>query len=233
MPENEQVSGATVGPDTPGVGCVWVLSGAPLSDPPSALRWVPPPDRVVAADGGSALAVRLGVKPDLVVGDLDSIAPDLLAELIAVGAQLEKYEHQTKLETDTELAALAALRWRPKRIIILGAIGGRLDHALANVLMLSHPAFVQLDVTLVEDNHEVFLAKPGRWNGLRGRKGDLLSLLPIGEDAHGVKTENLAYPLTGETLQFGRGRGVSNELVEDTARVWLDDGKLLVVLTHL
>jgi len=114
--------------------------GAPDPEPPFALRWVPPPDRVVAADGGSALCVKLGLEPDLVIGDLDSIGPDLLAEWLAAGIQFERYEHQTKLETDTELAALAALRWQPERIVILGALGGRLDHALANVLLLTHPA---------------------------------------------------------------------------------------------
>lgn len=232
MRENEPDSETNGAEVAPGVHCVWVLAGGPISELPSALRWVPPADRVVAADGGSALALRLGVKPDLVIGDLDSIAPEVLAELQAAGTQFDKYEHNTKAETDTELAMLAALRWRPERIVVLGAIGGRLDHAIANVMLLTHPALSEQDVTLIEGNHEAFLAKPGRWNEVRGQVGDLLSLLPIGEDALGVRTEGLMYPLEGETLPYGRGRGVSNELLEIMARVWLDAGKLLIVVSH-
>src|SRR5207244_12991474 len=116
--------------------------------------------------------------------------------------------------------ALAALRWQPERMVIVGAIGGRLDHALANVLLLTHPLLADKNVTIIEGNHEVFLARPGRWNELHGRAGDLLSLLPIGEDAHGVKTEDLMYPLLGEIVPYGRGRGVSNQVFGGVARVW-------------
>ena len=214
-------------------GCVWVLAGGPVVEPPSALRWVPRPDKVVAADGGARLAAMLGVVPDLLVGDLDSIEPEVRDQLRDLGVTTEKYEHNTKLETDTELAVLAALRWEPERIVVLGAIGGRLDHALANVLLLTHPALAGRDVTIVESNHELFLAGEGRWNLVRGQPGDILTLLPVGGDALGVKTQGLVYPLLGETLPVGRGRGVSNEFVSDVAVVWLDEGLLLVVIGHV
>lgn len=229
MPDGEGLRGE----EWTQVRCVWVLSGAPDSEPPVWLDRQSRPDKVVVADGGAALALRLGIRPDLLIGDLDSISPDALAELKAAGTEIEQYEHHIKQETDTELAVLAALRWQPERIIILGAIGGRLDHALANVFLLTHPALTGLEVSIVDQNQELFLARTGAWNVVSGQKGDLLSLLPVGEDTLGVKTEKLMYPLAGETLPSGRGRGVSNELLDDNARVWLDSGKLLVVITHL
>jgi thiamine pyrophosphokinase len=206
------------------------MSGGPVEEVPEALRWVPKPDRVVAADGGARLAGVLGVVPDLLVGDLDSVAPGTLSELERLGVATERYEHHTKWETDTELAVLAALRWEPGQIVIIGAIGGRLDHALSNVLLLTHPALVELRVVIVEGHQRLFLAKPGAWNEVRGNSGDLLSLLPFGGSPLGVRTEGLLYPLEGEDLLQGRGRGVSNELVADEVRIWLDSGLLLVVV---
>src|SRR5436190_10005231 len=106
------------------VRCVWVLSGAPLPQPMPDSRWVPPGDKIVVADGGSALARHLGIVPDLVIGDLDSAPPDLIAQWQAAGVSFEQYQHHLKAETDTELAVLAALRWQPEQIVLLGATGG-------------------------------------------------------------------------------------------------------------
>src|SRR5438309_11352473 len=75
-----------------GVRCAWVLAGAPEPEMP-ALRWVPGPDKVVVADGGSTLAVKLGIVPDLVTGDFDSMEPGLLSRWQRMGVAFEKYEH--------------------------------------------------------------------------------------------------------------------------------------------
>jgi thiamine pyrophosphokinase len=187
---------------------------------------------VVAADGGSTLAARLGLVPDLVIGDLDSSELAVVQEFAERGAEIATYEHTTKLETDTELAALAALRGDPAVIYLLGATGGRLDHALANVLLLSHPDLAERDVRIIEGHTEVYLAKPGRWNNLHGETGDTVSLLPLGAEAAGVSTEGLEYPLNSETLLPGRGRGVSNVIAARDARIWLDSGQLLIVHLH-
>lgn len=215
------------------VECVWVLSGAPAANMPSDLGLLTSADKVVAADGGAMLAVRLGVVPDLLVGDLDSIEPDLLALWTAAGIAVEKYEHSTKLETDTELALLAALRWQPKRIVILGAIGGRLDHALANILLLTHPDFAAIDLLLVDGSQDARLSKQGAWTEVRGHVGDIVSLVPLDAEVRGVKTKGLEYPLSGETLLRGRGRGVSNRLLGDCGWVWVDESSLLLLTAHL
>jgi thiamine pyrophosphokinase len=213
--------------------CVWVLSGAPPPDQPPDTRWLPRPDRVVAADGGHAWAALLGLTPDLLIGDLDSIAPGSLAGLEGSQVPVEPYEHHSKWETDTELAVLAALRWKPERIVILGAVGGRLDHTLANILLLTHPALENLDVTIVEGVHEVFLAKPRVWTSIRGQAGDIMSLLPVGEAVQGITLGGFEYPLNTEALTPGSGRGVSNVLLGADGRLWVEGGRLLVVLVHL
>ena len=215
------------------VKCVWVLSGAPPPDQPPETRWLPRPDRVVVADGGHTWASLLGLAPDLIIGDLDSIAPGSLAGLEASRVPIERYEHHLKSETDTELAVLAAARrWQPERIVVLGAVGGRLDHTLANILLLTHSALEKLDVTIVDGAQEVFLAKPRVWTTIRGQAGDIMSLLPVGEAAHGITLEGFEYPLNAETLTPGSGRGVSNVLLAGEGRLWLEGGRLLVVLLH-
>jgi thiamine pyrophosphokinase len=196
------------------------------------LRHLPPPDVVIAADGGTTLAARLGLVPDLVIGDLDSSDPALIQQLEAQGIAFERFRHETKVETDTELAALAALAWQPDTIIVLGAVGGRLDHSLANLLLLTHPQLAGRDVRVADGAQVAMLAKPGRWNALPASVGDTVSLLPIGGDAGGVSTNDLLYPLEGETLLVGRGRGVSNEVTGSAPRVYYESGLLMVIIVR-
>jgi thiamine pyrophosphokinase len=212
--------------------CVWVLASGPYEDLQSALQWAPNADRVVAADGGTALAHELGLFPDLIIGDIDSSPPSLVERFQAQGVEVRRYDHNTKLETDTELALLAALEWQPDIIVLLGALGGRLDHALANILLLTRTAFIPLDIRIIDGKQEAFLAKPGQWNSIRGDEGDTVTLLPVGEDALGVRTKRLHWPLQGETLPQGHGRGVSNRIDEKGAQVTLDEGLMLVVVLH-
>jgi len=176
----------------------------------------------------------LGVQPDIVLGDFDSIDPALLARLEDIqGLDIRKYDHHTKLETDTELAALATLQYNPRTILIFGAIGGRMDHSLANVFLLAHPALRDHDVRIIEGNQELFLARPAQWTTLRGWAGDTVSVFPLRGDAVGVKNSGLEYPLQGETVGFGTSRGVSNRMLADEASIWLDQGELLVIVAHL
>jgi thiamine pyrophosphokinase len=213
--------------------CVWVLASGPHEDLQKALQWAPKPDRVIAADGGTALASELGLKLDLIIGDIDSSSPSLVEQYQAEGVEVRRYDHNTKWETDTELALLAALDWQPTTIIMLGALGGRLDHTLANILLLTRPQLASLDLRILDGPHEVFLAKPGKWNPIQGRKGDTVTLLPVGGDTLGVSTIGLRWPLQGETLPEGYGRGVSNVLDVPDAQVRLEEGQLLVVALHI
>jgi thiamine pyrophosphokinase len=211
---------------------VWVLAAGPHRETQSDYDRLPRPDYAVAADGGSMLAARLGLTPDLVIGDLDSADPDLITRWQDIGIEMRRYKHSEKWETDTELALLAALQWQPSTIFVLGAIGGRLDHEMANILLLTHPTLMPLDIRLVDGTQELFLAKPGRWNAITGEPRDTVSLLPLGGDADGVETEGLEYPLRRETLQQGKGRGVSNTMLAGDARVRHESGLMLVVHLH-
>jgi thiamine pyrophosphokinase len=197
--------------------------------------WADRVDLVVAADGGIRGARRLGLAIDLWVGDGDSTSPADLARLAADGVALERATTD-KDESDTELALLAAVRRGADDISVLGALGGsRVDHALANLALLAHPALARRAVRLLDGGSRVVLASaPGPDGGaltvaLPGRVGDLVSLLPFGSDVTGVTTRGLRYPLRDEDLRAGPARGLSNVRVAPDAAVELRSGRLLVV----
>ena len=213
--------------------CIWVLASGPAADIDTALRYADPADVVIAADGGTLLADGLGITPSLIIGDLDSTPSDLVTKYSDAGVKIRRYDHNTKWETDTELALLAALEYSPGRIFVLGAIGGRLDHSLANVLVLTHPSFADRDLHILDGNNELFLAKPREWSRIKGHTNDIVSLLPFGVDAQAVTTRGLQWPLNGETLVAGKARGVSNRISDpEAAAVRYDAGQLLVALVH-
>jgi thiamine pyrophosphokinase len=191
---------------------------------------------VVAADGGAVKAGRAGLRPDLVVGDADSLTPAEVEELRAAGIPLTLVA-AAKDESDLELAALAALERGARRLTLLGALGGpRFDHALANAWLLAHPALVACEVVLLDAVSRIRLIGTGSGGAdatLDGRPGDLVTLLPFGGPAAGVVTEGLAYPLRGEDLVPGPARGLSNVRTAARARVGLRTGRLLVIETHV
>lgn len=187
-------------------------------------------DTVIAADGGARHAYVVGRRIDLWVGDGDSIGDAALRALEADGVPIRR-SPTAKDETDAELALLAAIERDPRRITILGALGGaRFDHALANVWLLAHPGLVGREACLLDDAVRVRLIGPGRAE-LGGRVGDLVSLLPFAGDATGITTHGLRYPLRDEPLASGPSRGLSNVREALDAAVEVGSGRLLVLET--
>ena len=199
--------------------------------------WIETGARVVAADGGARHAGPLGLEIDRWIGDGDSLGAAGIEALAAAGVPVE-LAPPDKDESDTELAALAARAMGATQLTVLGALGGpRVDHALANLGLLSMPELEPLGIRLVAVDARVrrLLApapdgEPARLD-LAGRVGDLVSLLPIGADAEGVTTHGLAYRLEDEALFVGRTRGLSNIRDLAEAAVVLRRGQLLVIET--
>jgi thiamine pyrophosphokinase len=184
---------------------------------------------LIAADGGARVAAHYGISPGVIIGDMDSVAPEMLEQLAANGAQVLRHP-PAKDETDLELALLYAVGQGATWIRVIGAVGGRLDQTLSNVYLLALPALRGVDVRLVADDEETSLLFPGTLI-IDGAAGDTLSLLPISGAARGVMTEGLLYPLAGEALYFGPARGVSNVMTSGQAQVHLGDGALVIVHT--
>lgn len=206
-------------------GSILVLAGGDAVDAALA-DLLPPADVVIAADSGLLVADVLGLRPDLVVGDFDSVDPDRLALAERDGCVVDRHPVD-KDRTDLAIALDAALRWAPARVTVVGGHGGRLDHHLANALLLASPRYDALEVTAYMGTARLTVVHDEV--ALTGHPGDLVSLLPAHGDARGVTTDGLRFPLHGEDLLAGSSRGVSNVLISTSARVRVDAGRLLVV----
>ncbi|MFN8527803.1 MAG: thiamine diphosphokinase [Anaerolineae bacterium] len=184
---------------------------------------------IAAADGGARNAHYYGLAPEVVMGDMDSLTLDEIAQLEASGAQIVRYPAE-KDETDLELVLLWAGRSGGRRIRIIGAVGDRLDQTLANVYLLALPSLRGLDVRMCSGKQEIRLALSGSIT-IDGAQGDTISLVPLSGIVRGVRTEQLYYPLNDEDLLFGPARGVSNVMNGDSAVIHVREGALLIVHT--
>ncbi|RLC88610.1 MAG: thiamine diphosphokinase [Chloroflexi bacterium] len=206
-----------------------IFANGEFPNPQNARDLLRPDDLIIAADGGTHHTLVAGVVPHVVIGDLDSLSPDEQARVEAAGAQVIRFSPR-KDETDLELALLHAVREGATEIVILAALGGRLDQTIANLLLLALPELSGLDMRIVEGQQTAFLIHDEAL--IEGRPGDTVSLIPLGGDAVGVTTEGLEWPLHEDTLRFGPARGVSNVLTAERARVRVRRGSLLCVVTH-
>lgn len=183
-------------------------------------------DLLIAADGGALLCRHWDLLPQLVVGDLDSLGEARAEELGRAGARVIAYPAD-KDESDTELAVQSALDAGADEIVLVAALGGeRLDHELANVLLVADPRLGGR-IRAVRGETTVRAIHAGEPRTLAGGPGDIVTLLPIG-DASGVVTEGLRYPLRGDTLRAGAARGLSNVVERAGATVALAQGVLIV-----
>jgi thiamine pyrophosphokinase len=208
---------------------VIVLAGGDAVD--ASLRAaLPRPDFVIAADSGLEQAAALALPVDLVVGDFDSVDPDALAAAERAGVEIERHP-VAKDQTDLELAVIAAQRRGATRVVIAGSDGGRIDHALANVMLLASRDYAALHLETIGPRGRV-VAVHDRVE-IAGLPDAIVTLLAVGGPALGVTTHGLRYPLRRETLEPGSTRGVSNVFVEPLAIVEVAAGVVLAVIPNL
>lgn len=183
-------------------------------------------DFILCADGGTRHALALGLTPHLVIGDMDSVSKDETRQLEKADVSIELFPRD-KNETDLELAIQRALEKHPEAILIVAALGGRLDQTLGNIALLSGARLADVDIRLDDGLEEVFFCRTR--SEVRGRSGDLVSLIPWHEKVEGVQIKNLKWSLHDETLYPEKTRGISNEMTADIANIEIKSGLLLVV----
>lgn len=179
----------------------------------------------IAVDGGYENALKMGISPDLIVGDLDSISPETLTFAREQGIEIREFAVE-KDESDLELAIEEALGLHPNRIIILGATGGRMDHTLFNILLLLK--YDNINITIKSIREEIFLAD--KKTEINEPKGTTVSLVPLTTEVNGIVAEGFKYPLKGESLFMASSRGLSNILTDGRGIVSFEEGKLLVII---
>jgi thiamine pyrophosphokinase len=205
-----------------------IVSGGRLVDPVFFQKKITGMENhlVICCDGGARNFQYLGIKPDVIIGDMDSIDPDQLASYSNQGIKIIKYS-TNKDFTDTELALDYALNLNPEEIFIWGALGGRVDHTLANVFLLCKGQEKGINTYLIDEYGEAFvLDKKAIFINETGKTVSLLALSPR---VTGITLKGFLYSLEKSTLQMGETRGVSNIINEDRASISVRSGKLLVI----
>jgi len=186
-----------------------------------------PDDLIGAADGGANHCHDLGLTPDVLIGDLDSIREVDFQFWQDAGMEIIMHDPD-KDENDLELTLLYALEKGIEEVLILGGLGLRWDQSIANILLPANEKLCGLEVSFWDNGTYIYLIKDEI--RIRGEEGNTVSLIPIRGDVEGVTTRGLAWALKDEPLYFGETRGVSNIMVQDEAVVTVREGLLLCVV---
>ena len=197
-----------------------VITGGPV---PRNLGTLPAADLVIAADEGIDNARSLGIQVDLLVGDLDSASPAARSKARAV----ERHQID-KDETDLELALSAALAAGMGSVTVVGTIGGRVDHAIGNMLVVAADRWADLRIDLRIDGARAWVVRDRV--EVRGTVENLVSLLAVGGQATGVTTTGLAWALTDGVLEPGVGLSLSNRMAASTATVAVGSGVVIALM---
>jgi thiamine pyrophosphokinase len=192
-------------------------------------HFLPDDADVIAADSGVHAAEVLGLPVDCIVGDFDSADPAIVDAHAQRGATIERHPAD-KDATDLELALDAAQRRGAERVVVVGGAGGRLDHLLANLLLLGAPKYAGMQIEALVGDARLAVVRGGEAPTLLdSTPGELLTLVPLGGDARGITTTGLQYPLANEDLHAGTTRGVSNVVQSRVVSLCVERGTLLVV----
>jgi thiamine pyrophosphokinase len=202
-----------------------IFANGNLPDVKSARGLIRADDLILAADGGTRHALDLGLTPSVIIGDLDSASFDL-KPLTEAGAKIIQYPRD-KDKTDLELALDYAIENGQREILILAALGARLDQTLGNLSLLTNLQYAKLNIRLDDGVEEAFFARDQAL--IRGGSGDPVSLIPWGSEILGIHTEGLRWPLSNETLLPYQTRGISNEMLGNVASIKIKSGLLLVI----
>ncbi len=180
-------------------------------------------DYVICADSGFDSAVKNGITPNLVLGDMDSVKSDIRA------LKDTKFYPVRKDFTDTELALKAAIDLKPEEIVILGATGSRTDHSLANIFLLKTAYDAGIKACICDKHNKVYYYKDSFV--LKNCVGKTVSLIPITEKITCLATKGLDYALSGESILFGQTRGISNVVTKDEASYTSQAGAGILVVS--
>ena len=181
---------------------------------------------VVAADAGVVEAERLGLRVDLLVGDLDSAPTDAAERIARAGGRVERHPID-KDASDLELALEAVRELGASSVLVVGGDAGRLDHLIGNALLLAAPRLADLTVDAVLGAARLHVVRGRRV--LDGAPGELVSLFALGGAARGIRTTGLRWRLDGEDLEPGSTRGLSNEFEAARAAVEVAEGVLVAI----
>ncbi|GED25482.1 thiamine pyrophosphokinase [Brevibacillus agri] len=204
---------------------ILLFAGGKLGD--WAIRHIRPDDWLVGVDRGAMFLVRHGFAPRLSIGDFDSVTAEEMAEIERHSLHVSSCDPVMKDLTDTEMALAWAIQQKPAEIVLLGVLGSRFDHTLANVQLLHKALQAKASCRIVDERNEIRLVD----SHCRIEQDHFahVSLLPLTAEVSGITLRGFMYPLENATLRIGDTLGISNVLTEQTGTIDVATGQLLVI----
>lgn len=180
-------------------------------------------DYVICADHGYDYALEYNIHVDMLLGDFDSVGAD-------VSYVESKISYPSRKDfSDSELAARKAAEMKPDEVILLGFTGSRLDHSLANLMLLKFFCENGIKACIADEKNEVYYYKDAF--EIKNRLGDFVSIIPLTEKISSVTTCGLEYPLCGENLYIGESRGISNVVISNDAAYRSESGEGFIIFS--
>lgn len=207
---------------------VFIISGGTINNPEFLRSKVVEARNpvIICADGAARHLRVLDIVPAFIIGDMDSIDTEMLEYFYRKGSTVLRHPGE-KDETDTQLALEYAIKLQPQDIFIFGALGGRIDHALANISLLVMGDKAGIQTRIIDETCELSIV--ARSALIEGRKGQTVSLLPLTSEVTGITLEGFEYPLSNGTMELGRPYGISNRLVSEKGMISIQSGYLLLI----
>jgi len=202
-----------------------IIGSGEIYDYSFCLELVKSADRIICADGGTRHAVNMRLVPHVIIGDMDSSAAGYIDYFRGKGAEVVQYP-KDKDKTDTHICVEFAMAFSSE-IILLGATGSRIDHMLANISLLRLGVEKNIPVTILDNRNSIRMIRDSIV--LEGKKSDLFSLIPFSERVEGICTKGAHYELENAVMELGDPYGVSNYFEEETVRISIKKGYLLVI----
>lgn len=207
---------------------VIIFGAGPLFLPTKFHESLQQADLVIAADGGANHCAYLDIFPDHVIGDLDSIDPQLLGIYQNKNITIQRYP-KDKDTTDLELAMDLALQEGAEEVYLFGVLGKRWDMSLANIMLAAGDKYKDIKVSLFSDHSIIRVHHPQKTYILKSKQGQSISFLSLNTEVTNVSLQGFAYPLNDENLRFGSTRGISNIITGNQATEKHQTGILLCV----
>lgn len=187
------------------------------------------PDIIIAVDKGLDALNKLNILPNHIVGDLDSVNQSLI-ESYKNNPEINIHQYQPEKDyTDTDIALKLAICLRSSYITIIGALGKRMDHALANIHILLVALESNIPCELLDDNNRIYLVNNTHTIEKLNTYGKYISLIPLTSSVEGLTLIGFKYSLDNYLLTIGKSLGISNEIIDDIATIFLKKGILIVI----
>lgn len=183
---------------------------------------------VICADGGLEKAESLNLIPNIIIGDLDSVNKTVLKKYLDMNIQLIKYPAE-KNYTDMELAIEYAVEKQFNDIVLIGASGSRLDHTMANIMLIERYYKIGINIKIIDNNNFIQIVTSNM--AINNKKDYYVSIVPITDIIVGITLEGFKYPLNDVNVKRGSTLCISNQITSDIGNIILQSGTALVFIS--